>query len=185
MKKKRCGKCFADVQSTAIYCPHCGIVDSWLPTPQKESAIAPEDLWQPTAAEVSSTAQQPVPDADATRRELVDASLGEKKVAQYRQRLAKEIEEIEYQQWRELQPEWHDATSGTGVNTPQQSLRGAGVSSTFQNPMFTTAAGVFIGTGAMRYQLGELQKDLDAQNPDVGGAGDSSGGFMDGFDGGF
>jgi hypothetical protein len=51
--------------------------------------------------------------------------------------------------------------------------------------MFATAAGVFIGTGAMRYQLGEIQKDLDSQNPDVGGAADSSGGFMDGFDGGF
>ena len=185
MKKKRCGKCFADVQSTAIYCPHCGIVDSWLPTPQKESAIAPEDLWQPTAAEVSSTAQLPVPDADARRRELVDASLGEKKVAQYRQRLTKEIEEIEYQQWRELQPEWQEKTKGTGVNTTHQFSRSAGVASTFQNPMFATAAGVFVGTGAMRYQLGEIQNELEAQNLDQGGAADSSGGFMDGFDGGF
>ena len=184
MKKKRCGKCFADVQSTAIYCPHCGIVDSWLPTPQKEAAIAPEDLWQPTAPEVASTAQVPVPDADATRRELVDASLGEKKVAQYRARLQKEMEELEYQQWRELQPEWHEVTKSAGANPTHQFSRG-GVASTFQNPMFATAAGVFIGTGAMRYQLGEIQKDLDSQNPDVSGAGDSSGGFMDGFDGGF
>jgi hypothetical protein len=187
MKKKRCGKCFADVISTAIYCPHCGKVDSWLPTPQGDSRGALTEIWSPEAV---STNTSPVPqqssqDLSATRRELVDNSLGEEKVAQYRVRLAKEIEELKYQQWRELQPEWHEATQSTEPITTNQFSRGAGVASNFQNPMFATAAGVFVGTGAMRYQLGEIQNDLEAQNLDVSGAADSSGGFMDGFDGGF
>ena len=185
MKKKRCGKCFADVQSTAIYCPHCGIVDSWLPTPEGAPAIAPQDIWQPTAAEASSTSKLPVPDADATRRELVDTSLGEVTVSQYRERLAKEIAELKYQQWRELQPDWHEATKGTPLNVNNQFTRGGAIASTFQNPMIATAAGVVLGTTAMRYQLGEIQNELEAQNLDQGGAADSSGGFMDGFDGGF
>ena len=185
MKKKRCGKCFADVQSTAIYCPHCGIVDSWLPTPEGAPAIAPQDIWQPTAIEASSTSKLPVPDADARRRELVDNSLGEVTVSQYRERLAKEIEELKYQQWRELQPDWHEATKGTPLNVNNQFTRGGAIASTFQNPMIATAAGVVLGTTAMRYQLGEIQNELEAQNLDQGGAADSSGGFMDGFDGGF
>jgi predicted nucleic acid-binding Zn-ribbon protein len=185
MKKKRCGKCFADVQSTAIYCPHCGIVDSWLPTPEGAPAIAAQDIWQPTAAEASSTSKLPVPDADATRRELVDNSLGEVTVSQYRERLAKEIAELKYQQWRELQPDWHEATKDTPLNVNNQFARGGAIASTFQNPMIATAAGVVLGTTAMRYQLGEIQNELEAQNLDQGGAADSSGGFMDGFDGGF
>ena len=187
MKKKRCGKCFADVQSTAIYCPHCGKVDNWLPTPQKEAAIAPEDLWQPSAAptDASVTPQQAAQDLSATRRELVDNSLGEETVSQYRERLAKEIEELKYQQWRELQSDWHEATKGTPLNINTQFARGGAIASTFQNPMIATAAGVVLGTTAMRYQLGQIQNELEAQNLDQGGAADSSGGFMDGFDGGF
>lgn len=185
MKKKRCGKCFADVVSTAIYCPHCGIVDSWLPTPRVETAIAPEDLWQPITEPPSTSlaVQESSLDVDATRRKLVNESLGKEKVAQYQARLTKEIEEIQYQQWRELQPEWQEATKSSQPNATNQFTRGA--ASTFQNPMVATAAGVFIGTSAMRYQLGEIQQDLEAQNLDAGGAADSSGGFMDGFDGGF
>ena len=178
MKKKRCGKCFADVISTAIYCPHCGIVDSWLPTPQQASDERIAEVWSPEApTPKTSTASTEAPkDVSETKRELVDESLGAKKVAQYRARLAKEIEEIEYQEWRAIQPEWQKVAEGTRQYNP---------SATFQNPMIATAAGVMIGTTAMRYQLGQIQNELGGENSDPGGATDTSGGFMDGFDGGF
>lgn len=178
MKKKRCSKCFADVQSTAIYCPHCGIVDSWLPTPQEPSEGIPTEIWRPEApiATTPQALKQPLEDSDATKRATVDSALGEKKVAQYRARLAKEIEEIKYQEWRAIQPEWKKMAEGSLQNK---------LSTPFQNPMITTAAGVLIGTTAMRYQLGEIQSELEGENIDLGGTTNTSGGFMDGFDGGF
>jgi predicted nucleic acid-binding Zn-ribbon protein len=178
MKKKRCGKCFADVQSTAIYCPHCGIVDSWLPTPQESSSESLTEIWRPEEQEATTppVSEQTTHDVGVAKRAMVDSTLGEEKVAQYRARLAKEIEEIKYQEWRAIQPEWQKVAEGTRQYNP---------SSPFQNPMIATAAGVMLGTTAMRYQLGTIQNELGEENVDPSGATDTSGGFMDGFDGGF
>lgn len=177
MKKKRCGNCFADVQSTAIYCPHCRSVDGWLPTPQGGSRESLTEIWSPEkeSTNTSSAPEQSPQDLSATRRVLVDESLGEEKVAQYRARLAEEIEEIRYQQWRDIQPEWQKVVRESQAKNSV---------SPFQNPALTTAAGVIMGTTAMRYQLGVIQNELEAQNPDTGSALDTGGdsaGFFDGF----
>jgi hypothetical protein len=177
MKKKRCGKCFADVISTAIYCPHCGKVDSWLPTPQEPSGKSLTEIWSPEAASANTppAAQQSSQDLSATKRAMVDSTLGEEKVAQYRARLAKEIEEIKYQEWRAIQPEWQKVAEGTRQYNP---------SGPFQNPMIATAAGVMLGTTAMRYQLGAIQNELGEENvssSDAANSGEESLGFFDVF----
>jgi hypothetical protein len=177
MKKKRCGKCFADVISTAIYCPHCGIVDSWLPTPQESSSESLTEIWRPEEQEATTppVSEQTAHDVGATKRAMVDSTLGEEKVAQYRARLAKEIEEIKYQEWRAIQPEWQKVAEGTRQYNP---------SSPFQNPMIATAAGVMLGTTAMRYQLGAIQNELGEENvssSDAANSGEESLGFFDVF----
>jgi hypothetical protein len=204
MKKKRCGKCFTDIQASAQYCPQCGSIENWLPTPKEATNETPVEVWKPEKSSGEPSRRSFCPecgerniknldlcdycntrinksgaadlldspgDLQAAQRESLNKSLGVEKVAQYQSRLQQEIDEIQYQQWRSLQPEWEQVAG----NLPKVNSTNRGV---FPNPtaVFTTASGVMLGTAGLRHEVGEIQEKFDSEGSENS---ESESGFFD------
>jgi hypothetical protein len=102
-----------------------------------------------------------------------DKSIGPENVKKFQNRLKLELEEIAYQEWRAMQPEWKNQVARVESNPKSQPNMNGFASS----QAAATALGVFVGTTAIRAQLAELNENQE--NSSSGDSGDSEGGFMD------
>ena len=99
-------------------------------------------------------------------------------LAKFKHRFQLELEEIAYLEWRAMQPEWKFQVMKAETDPKSQAAIGG-----FVGPhAVTTAAGVFIGTTAIRTELNEMNKEEGGEGSD--GSGDEEGGifgFLDGL----
>jgi hypothetical protein len=106
----------------------------------------------------------------------LNKELGEARVSAYRARMKKEIEEIRYRQWRDLQPEWENIVQ----STPEKSKTSASQSGAALKGPLAGAAAVAAGTAGLRFQLNEIQDQLNGE--DTSGGEDSGiGDFFSGL----
>jgi hypothetical protein len=99
-----------------------------------------------------------------------EKSIGPENVKKFKNRLKLELEEIAYQEWRAMQPEWKSQVAKVESN-PKSQTNIAGLASP---QAAATALGVFVGTTAIRAELAEINENQE-DAPD----GDTEGGFMD------
>jgi hypothetical protein len=105
-----------------------------------------------------------------------EKSIGPENVKKFKNRLKLELEEIAYQEWRAMQPEWKHQVARVESNPKAQ----PNINGLASSQAAATALGVFVGTTAIRAQLAELNENLDdASGGESGDSGDSEGGFMD------
>lgn len=110
---------------------------------------------------------------DEEERLKYENSIGPENVKKFKNRLKLELEEITYQEWRSMQPEWKHQVAKVDSSSKSQ----ANIGGFLGSQGAATALGVFVGTTAIRAQLTEMNTN---QNDASGGdAGDSEGGFMD------
>ena len=114
-------------------------------------------------------------DIKAAQLLALDEELGEERVAAYRSRMMKELEEIRYRQWRDLQPEWEKVATIVAENSNPAKPQSASVLS---GPL-TGAVAVAAGTAGVRYQLGQIQDQLNGNDD----SGDDGSGIADFFSG--
>jgi hypothetical protein len=99
-------------------------------------------------------------------------------LAKFKHRFQLELEEIAYLEWRAMQHQWQFLVMKAEKDPKSQAVIGG-----FVGPhAVTTAAGVFIGTTAIRTELDEMNDDEGGEGSD--GSGDEEGGiagFLDGL----
>jgi hypothetical protein len=129
------------------------------------ASTAPLKAFQPTP-------RPPTPaEIRAAQLQALDEELGEARVEAYRARMKKELEEIRYRNWRDLQPEWEEVIK----STPQKGRSGSSQSTQMRGPV-AGAAAVALGTAGLRMHMNELN------NQDVSGDdGSGIGGFLSGL----
>jgi hypothetical protein len=99
------------------------------------------------------------------KRLLYEESMDPDLLAKFKHRFQLELEEIAYLEWRAMQDQWKFQVMKAEKDPKSQAIIGG-----FVGPQaVTTAAGVFIGTTAIRTELDEMNND------DVGESSDSSG----------
>jgi hypothetical protein len=92
-------------------------------------------------------------------------------LAKFKHRFQLELEEIAYLEWRAMQPEWKFQVMKAEKDPKSQAIIGG-----FAGPhAVTTAAGVFIGTTAIRTELDEMNNDEGGESSDS--SGDDEGGI--------
>ena len=99
-------------------------------------------------------------------------------LAKFKHRFQLELEEMTYLEWRAMQPQWKFQVAKTGSEPRVESETG-GLSGT---QIRSTAAGVFLGTAAIRAQLDDINNEEDSESSDS--SGDDEGGiagFLDGL----
>lgn len=102
-----------------------------------------------------------------------EKSIGPENLKKFKNRLKLELEEIAYQEWRAMQPEWKNQVARVESNSKVQ----PNISGLASSQAAATALGVFVGTTAIRAQLNEINQNLDEATG--GDSGDSEGGFLD------
>lgn len=139
---KFCFKCTQAVPMDVFVCPQCS-AESFLhhdpnkPLPSSDSEEPSRSNGNLRSVSQSRVAPPPPKEIDPEKLELFKA------------RFAKELEELEYLEWRSHQPGWKS-------DEVQQRIK----------HISATAAGVAIGTSILRSQLGSIQ---DAMSSDSGG----------------
>jgi hypothetical protein len=107
------------------------------------------------------------------KRVKLDESINPEILKKFKNRLNLELEEIAYQEWRAMQPEWKSEVARAESNPKSQANIGGFASS----HAGATALGVFVGTTAIRAQLADINEN---QNDDSGGdSGEAEGGMFD------
>ena len=103
-----------------------------------------------------------------------EESMDPELLAKFKHRFKLELEEIAYLEWRAMQHEWKDQVMKAEKDPKSQAIIGG-----FVGPRaVTTAAGVYIGTTAIRSEISELNND------DGGGSsGGEEGGISDFIEG--
>ena len=142
----------------------------------QDPASAPAVTVPTYAAPKATKPREPAPkqlspgEIKAAQLLALDEELGEERVAAYRARMKKELEEIRYRQWRDLQPEWE----GIAQNAPQQPKAAAPQTGAALKGPLAGAAAVAAGTAGLRFQLNEIQDQLngDASGGEDSGIGD-------------
>jgi hypothetical protein len=119
------------------------------------------------------TPKKTASEIEADERDKYEKSIGPENVKKFKNRLKLELEEIAYQEWRAMQPEWKNQVARVESNPKSQ----ANMSGFASSQAAATALGVFVGTTAIRAQLTELNENLE--DTTGGDSGDSEGGFMD------
>ena len=163
MNMKTCRDCKTDFQDQdAVHFGHCPKCDSKFYTVR---TIKDSEFPSKTPSQI-----------EADERDKYEKSIGPENVKKFKNRLKLELEEIAYQEWRAMQPEWKNQVARVESNPKSQ----ANMSGFASSQAAATALGVFVGTTAIRAQLTELNENLeDTTGGDSGDSGDSEGGFMD------
>lgn len=148
----------------------------------QDPAIAPSVPLPTYVAPRATKPREPAPkqlspgEIKAAQLLALDEELGEERVAAYRARMKKELEEIRYRQWRDLQPEWE----GVAQNAPQKAKTSGPQSGAALKGPLAGAAAVAAGTAGLRFQLNEIQDQLSGE--DTSGGEDSGiGDFFSGL----
>lgn len=148
-------------------CPECQASSFLHQDPKKSAAeleqekAAREQLRSMTPGERKKVAQDWSQENNSAQVQLSqkEKALGPEKLEAFRRRYQKELLELEYIEWRSLQPGWKG---------PEMQQRLKNISS--------TAAGVAIGTSFMNGQLRSLRDEISGEG---GEGGEDEGGVMD------
>ena len=170
MNLKSCSACNAEYEAHIGKCPKCNstyfTVVSLLEEP--DSSI---DGIVPRVPYVRPKSKYEIEEEQRLQHE---ESMDPELLAKFKHRFKLELEEIAYLEWRAKQHEWKDQVMKAEKDPKSQAIIGG-----FVGPRaVTTAAGVYIGTTAIRSEISELNND------DGGGSsGGEEGGISDFIEG--
>lgn len=169
MATKYCTACGWSVDHAILTCPNCS--SSNFDHREAEGRIdAP-------IRDALNTQLKSQAEIDEESRLKLDESIDPKILAKFKERLKRELEEIAYLEWRAIQPSWKVQAEKAGVTSTQHAE---------DHPMidprvYSTAAGVLIGTSGIRGQLSAINDSINedsVENSEVG-SGDDEGGVLD------
>lgn len=136
---KYCTNCNMKVDMNVSSCPDCST-----------QSFFHHDPNLPFPYENSSNTMEKVSSSNNIRQSIKPKKeLDPVKLQKFQERFAKELEELEYLEWRSNQPGWRNPE----IQKSLQQIR-------------NTAAGVALGSFGLRYQLGQIQNNLTS--PDSG-----------------
>ena len=177
MNHKRCEDCkteYEDEVGRAFgRCPECNSRFFTLVS-LREVPYSPTQTPIPRVPYVPPKSQYEI---EKEKRLQYEESMDPDLLAKFKHRFQLELEEIAYLEWRAMQPQWKSQVMKAEKDPKSQAVIGG-----FVGPhAVTTAAGVFIGTTAIRTELTEMNNEDGGEGSD--GSGDEEGGIA-GFLGG-
>lgn len=137
---KFCDKCSYELAMDIFTCPKCSSGVFVHRDPNQPFPISPTEELPRTSGTLRSlsTARETSPqtrEASPKPREIAP-----EKLKKFKARFAKELENLEYLEWRSVQPNWKN----DNVQQRMKSIQ-------------TTAAGVFLGTSVLRAEVNNIQ----------------------------
>lgn len=170
MSGKYCFACGWWVDHTVLACPNCKASNFDHRDPEMQ--IDPPVDSTPVLQRKSRS------EIEEANRLKFEESMDPDLLAKFKHRFQLELEEIAYLEWRAMQHQWQFLVMKAEKDPKSQAVIGG-----FVGPhAVTTAAGVFIGTTAIRTELDEMNDDEGGEGSD--GSGDEEGGiagFLDGL----
>lgn len=170
MNLKSCSDCNAEYEAHIGKCPKCNSTYFTVVSLQEEPDSSIDGI-VPRFPYVRPKSKFEIEEEQRLQHE---ESINPDLLAKFKHRFKLELEEIAYLEWRAMQHEWKDQVRKAEKDPKSQAIIGG-----FVGPRaVTTAAGVYIGTTAIRSEISELNND------DGGGSsGGEEGGISDFFDG--
>lgn len=170
MNLKSCSDCNAEYEAHIGKCPKCNSTYFTVVSLQEE----PDSSIDGIVPRVPYVRPKSKFEIEEEQRLQHEESINPDLLAKFKHRFKLELEEIAYLEWRAMQHEWKDQVRKAEKDPKSQAIIGG-----FVGPRaVTTAAGVYIGTTAIRSEISELNND------DGGGSsGGEEGGISDFFDG--
>ena len=170
MNIKSCSNCNAEYEAQVSKCPKCDSEFFILVSPQD----SPDSSIDSRAGRVPHVRPKSQFEIEEEKRLKHEESMDPDLLAKFKHRIKLELEEIAYLEWRAMQHEWKDQVMKAEKDPKSQAIIGG-----FVGPRaVTTAAGVYIGTTAIRSEISELNND------DGGGSsGGEEGGISDFIEG--
>ena len=169
MNLKSCSACNAEYEAHIGKCPKCD--STYFTVVSQEEPDSSIDGIVPRVPYVRPKSKFEIEEEQRLQdEESMDPDL----LAKFKHRFKLELEEIAYLEWRAKQHEWKDQVMKAEKDPKSQAIIGG-----FVGPRaVTTAAGVYIGTTAIRSEISELNND------DSGGSsGGEEGGISDFIEG--
>ena len=170
VNRKSCSTCNAEYEAHIGKCPKCNSTYFTVVSLQEEpdssiDGIVPRVPYVRPKSKFEIEEEQRLQDEESMDPDLL---------AKFKHRFKLELEEIAYLEWRAMQHEWKDQVMKAEKDPKSQAIIGG-----FVGPRaVTTAAGVYIGTTAIRSEISELNND------DGGGSsGGEEGGISDFIEG--
>lgn len=174
MNHKRCEDCKTEYEDEVGRCPECNS-RFFTSLSLREVPYSPTQTPTPKVPHVPPKSQYEI---EEDRRRVYEAAIDPDLLAKFKHRFQLELQEIAYLEWRAMQPQWKLQVTKAESDPKSQ----ASVGGYIARPEVATAVGVFMGTGAIRHQLDEMQKVEDSESSD--NSGDEEGGiagFLDGL----
>ena len=170
MNLKSCSTCNAEYEAHIGKCPKCNSTYFTVVSLQEEPDSSIDGI-VPRVPYVRAKSKFEIEEEQRLQHE---ESMDPDLLAKFKHRLKLELEEIAYLEWRAKQHEWKDQVKKAEKDPKSQAIIGG-----FVGPRaVTTAAGVYIGTTAIRSEISELNND------DGGGSsGGEEGGISDFIEG--
>ena len=169
MNLKSCSACNAEYEAHIGKCPKCD--STYFTVVSQEEPDSSIDGIVPRLPYVRAKSKFEIEEEQRLQHE---ESMDPELLAKFKHRFKLELEEIAYLEWRAMQHEWKDQVMKAEKDPKSQAIIGG-----FVGPRaVTTAAGVYIGTTAIRSEISELNND------DGGGSsGGEEGGISDFIEG--
>ena len=169
MNLKSCSACNAEYEAHIGKCPKCD--STYFTVVSQEEPDSSIDGIVPRVPYVRAKSKYEIEEEQRLQHE---ESMDPELLAKFKHRFKLELEEIAYLEWRAKQHEWKDQVKKAEKDPKSQAIIGG-----FVGPRaVTTAAGVYIGTTAIRSEISELNND------DGGGSsGGEEGGISDFIEG--
>ena len=171
MGLKFCEKCYEKVEQYVMECPACQATSFVHKDPTKtaaqleleEKARGQLRNMTPGERKIAAPERDQASEVAQLRLSQLEKAMSPEKLDAFRKRLQKELLELEYLEWRSMQPGW---------KSTEMEQRWKKISS--------TAAGVTIGSSMITSQLRSLREEISGDGGDSDGR-DSDGGIMDWF----
>ena len=170
MNLKSCSDCNAEYEAHIGKCPKCNSTYFTVVSLQEKPDSSIDGI-VPRVPYVRAKSKYEIEEEQRLQHE---ESMDPELLAKFKHRFKLELEEIAYLEWRAMQHEWKDQVMKAEKDPKSQAIIGG-----FVGPRaVTTAAGVYIGTTAIRSEISELNND------DSGGSsGGEEGGISDFIEG--
>ena len=170
MNLKSCSDCNAEYEGHIGKCPKCNSTYFTVVSPQEEPDSSIDGI-VPRVPYVRAKSKYEIEEEQRLQHE---ESMDPELLAKFKHRFKLELEEIAYLEWRAMQHEWKDQVMKAEKDPKSQAIIGG-----FVGPRaVTTAAGVYIGTTAIRSEISELNNDESG-----GSSGGEEGGISDFIEG--
>lgn len=170
MNLKSCSDCNAEYEAHIGKCPKCNSTYFTVVSLQED----PDSSIDGIVPRVPYVRPKSKFEIEEEQRLQHEESINPDLLAKFKHRFKLELEEIAYLEWRAMQHEWKDQVRKAEKDPKSQALLGR-----FVGPRaVTTAAGVYIGTTAIRSEISELNNDEGG-----GSSGGEEGGISDFFEG--